>query len=124
MKPNYSNVFVAISTNKIQLLVDFYGQLWQEQPIIYRPAIYAEFRLTNFRLGIFQPKSEHQSEFANHSSSMSLCLEVKDLEKAIAHMSQIGYPPSGEIIEASHGREIYAYDPAGNRLIIHQSSIK
>ena len=51
---------------------------------------------------------------------MSLCLEVKDLEGAIAHLVAIGYPTSGEIIVASHGREIYAYDPAGNRLILHQ----
>jgi hypothetical protein len=32
----------------------------------------------------------------------------------------LGYPPPGEIITASHGREIYTYDPAGNRLILHQ----
>ncbi len=25
------------------------------------------------------------------------------------------------LITASHGREIYAFDPAGNRLILHQS---
>ncbi|EDX77907.1 hypothetical protein MC7420_7645 [Coleofasciculus chthonoplastes PCC 7420] len=37
-------------------------------------------------------------------------------------MSNMGYPPPGEIIVASHGREIYAYDPNGNRLILHQPS--
>ncbi|MGL4502923.1 MAG: glyoxalase, partial [Planktothrix sp.] len=26
----------------------------------------------------------------------------------------------GEIITAAHGREIYAYDPMGNRLILYQ----
>jgi hypothetical protein len=52
---------------------------------------------------------------------MSLCLEVSDLEDAIAHITALGFPPPGEILTASHGREIYAYDPDGNRLILHQS---
>ena len=30
--------------------------------------------------------------------------------------------PYGEITIASHGRECYAYDPDGNRLILHESS--
>lgn len=124
MKIYYLDIFVTISTDKIKLLVDFYSQLFQKQPTIYRPAIYAEFQLENLRLGIFKPKLEHQSEFSNHQSSTSLCLEVKYLEQAIAHISNIGYPPSGKIITASHGREIYAYDPEGNRLILHQSMTK
>ncbi len=122
MKFNYFDVFVTISTNRIQLLVEFYTQLFQKQPTVYQPSIYAEFQLEKFRLGIFQPKAERQPEFKNLSSSMSLCLEVEQLEQAIAHISEIGYPPPGKIIEASHGREIYAYDPAGNRLILHQST--
>lgn len=122
MKFNYFDVFVTISTDEIQLLVGFYSQLFQKQPTIYQPTIYAEFKLEKLRLGIFQPKPGRQPEFKNLSSSMSLCLEVEQLEQAIAHISEIGYPPPGKIIEASHGREIYAYDPEGNRLILHQSS--
>ena len=122
MKFNYFDVFVTISTNRIQLLVNFYTQLFQKQPTVYQPSIYAEFQLEKLRLGIFQPKAERQPEFKNLRSSMSLCLEVEQLEQAIAHISEIGYPPPGKIIEASHGREIYAYDPAGNRLILHQST--
>ncbi|MBA2747243.1 MAG: hypothetical protein H0U45_00545 [Tatlockia sp.] len=52
---------------------------------------------------------------------MSLCLEVEDLASAIAYLINIGYPPPGEIVTASHGKEIYACDPDGNRLILHQS---
>jgi len=121
MKFNYFDVFVTIATDEIQLLVDFYSQLFQKQPIVYQASIYAEFQLEKFRLGIFKPKSERQVEFDNLSNGMSLCLEVEQLEAAIAYISEIGYPPAGQIIEASHGREIYAYDPAGNRLILHQS---
>ena len=121
MKLNYSDIFVTLSTNKIELMVDFYSHLLNQSPTIYQPPIYAEFQLKKLRLAIFQPKSERQAEFSNHSSSMSLCLEVENLVQAIAHISALGYPPPGEIIEASHGREIYAYDPGKNRLILHQS---
>jgi len=121
MEFNYFDVFVTIATDEIQLLVDFYSQLFQKQPIVYQASIYAEFQLEKLRLGIFKPKSERQVEFDNLSNGMSLCLEVEQLEAAIAYISEIGYPPAGQIIEASHGREIYAYDPAGNRLILHQS---
>lgn len=121
MNRNYSDIFVAIATNNIQKLVDFYSQLFQKQATVYHPAIYAEFELQKLRLGIFKPKIDHQQEFNNLGSSMSLCIEVEDLKQAIATLMTMGYPPPGEIITASHGLEIYAYDPAGNRLILHQS---
>ena len=35
---------------------------------------------------------------------------------ARAHLTNIGYPPPGEIVTASHGKEIYAYNPDGNCL--------
>lgn len=124
MKPRYSNIFVTLSTDQIQLMVDFYSQLLNQQPTIYQPGIYAEFQLQELKIAIFQPKAERLAEFSNQSSSMSLCLEVDNLVQAIAHISDLGYPPPGEIIEASHGREIYAYDPGKNRLILHQSSVK
>ena len=124
MQFNYSDIFIAISTADIQILVEFYSQILQIQPTIYRPSIYAEFQLEKLRLGIFKPKPENQSEFDNYHSSMSLCLEVEDLERAIACFSEMDCPLPGEIMETSHGREIYAYDPAGNRLILHQSKPK
>ena len=46
---------------------------------------------------------------------------VDNLERSINELAQLGYPPQGQITTASHGREIYAYDPDGNRLILHQS---
>lgn len=121
MNPNYRDIFVTIATDKIEVMADFYCQLLHQQASIYLPSVYVEFQLEKLRIGIFQANPEHQAEFFNHSSSMSLCLEVVDLEIAIAEISDLGYPPSGEIIHASHGREIYAYDPGGNRLILHQS---
>jgi hypothetical protein len=91
-------------------------------PQPYIPGVYAEFQLPGLRLGIFSPSQNHQSEFIHQAkTAMSLCLEVSSLEAAIAHLNELGYPPPGDMITASHGREIYAYDPSGNRLILHQT---
>lgn len=119
----YANAFVTLAAADAETLVRFYSQLLAQEPKPYIPNVYAEFQLTGLRLGIFQPKPNHLPEFENSSQSgMSLCLEVDNLEDAIAHLTSIGYPPPGEITTPSHGREIYAYDPVGNRLILHQSN--
>ena len=120
MNFNYSQIFVALATENIQALTDFYRQILQKQPEIDRPEIYAEFIVKGLRLAIFKPKAQSNSEFAQNSSTISLCIEVENIEQAIAAFSNLGYPPPGEIIKASHGQEIYAYDPEGNRLILHQ----
>lgn len=115
-----TTAFVTLASINIEDLVLFYTQLLTP-PKLYIPNAYAEFQLPNLKLAIFKPKQTNQSEFKNTFSGMSLCLEVINLEEAIAHITALGYPPPGEILTASHGREIYAYDPDGNRLIIHQS---
>ncbi|ERT07987.1 glyoxalase-like domain protein [Lyngbya aestuarii BL J] len=115
--------FVTLAATDLQILVEFYRQLLGIQPHSYIPEVYAEFQLPGLKLGIFQPKSTQVEEFADPTQAgMSLCLEVANLEDAIAELSRLGYRPPGEILTASHGREIYAYDPLGNRLILHQSS--
>jgi predicted enzyme related to lactoylglutathione lyase len=119
---HYTTAFVTLAASDAETLVQFYAQLLEQEPKPYIPNVYAEFQLSGLRLGIFKPKQSHRVEFENSAQSgMSLCLEVDDLEEAIAHLTTLGYPPPGEITTASHGREIYAYDPAGNRLILHQS---
>jgi predicted enzyme related to lactoylglutathione lyase len=114
--------FVTIATVNFDLVVDFYTQFFGSTPQPYLPQVYAEFAIAGLRLGIFVPKASNRKEFSKSSrSGMSLCLEVESLEGSIDLLTQIGYPPSGEITTASHGREIYAYDPDENRLILHQS---
>lgn len=120
MNLKYSDIYLAISTDDINALKDFYSRLLGQQPDVYRPSVYVEFRLQKLRLAIFKPKSARRSEFKNSSSSMSLCIEVEDLENAIAILADLGCLPPKEVIEASHGKELYAYDPAGNRLILYQ----
>jgi predicted enzyme related to lactoylglutathione lyase len=116
-----TDAFVALATIKYQESIEFYCQLLGQKPQAYIPNVYAEFQLNQLRLAIFRPKQDNEQEFANSGTSpMGICLEVENLEQAIAHLQAIGYPFSGKIMVASHGREIYAYDPDGNRLILHQ----
>jgi len=118
----YSQAFVTLAAADAETLIHFYSQLLQQQPLPHLPHVYAEFELSGLRLAIFKPRTQHQQEFGHsEQSGMSLCLEVENLDEAIAHLTNLGYPPPGEIIIASHGREVYGYDPAGNRLILHQS---
>jgi predicted enzyme related to lactoylglutathione lyase len=119
---NCTDSLVTLAAKKIELLVNFYQQLLEQTPTTQIPGIYTEFQLPGLRLGIFKPKASNQEEFANSAQSgMSLCLEVRDIEIAIAHLTAIGYPPPGQITTAAHGKEIYAYDPEGNRIILHQT---
>jgi predicted enzyme related to lactoylglutathione lyase len=123
MTLKYSAAFVALGTNNFDLVVNFYSQLLSQKPNPYQPKRYAEFQLLGLRLGIFQPQTTHQQEFNNSAGSgLSVCLEVENLENAIALLTAMGYPPPGKINIASHGQEIYSYDPDGNRLILHESS--
>jgi predicted enzyme related to lactoylglutathione lyase len=120
-----STAFLTIASTSASTdfdrLINFYQGLCAQEPKPFLPNAYAEFNLSGLRLGIFKPKDAHSSEFIESAhSSMSICLEVDSLEKAMEHLDALGYPPQGEITIASHGREIYAYDPAGNRLILHQ----
>lgn len=117
-----TNAIIALAAVEPELVVDFYIQLLGQKPVGYTPNVYA-FQLPGLRLVIFKPKQTNQFEFENSSkNAMSLCLEVGDLDKAINHLTVLGYPPPGDVLTASHGREIYAYDPNGNRLILHEST--
>ncbi|MGB3493382.1 MAG: VOC family protein [Elainellaceae cyanobacterium] len=114
--------FVALAAHSFEAVVGFYEALLGRSPQPYVPQIYAEFQMPGLKLGIFRPSDDHVQEFAqSEGAGLSLCLEVEDLEEAIAHLTRMGHPPSGLPKTASHGQEIYAYDPAGNRLILHQS---
>lgn len=115
-------MFVALAAEDLSTLKSFYQRLFEEDPVVDIPNVYAEFQLPGLRLGLFKPKAGHGSEFGpSTKSGMSLCIEVKDLERAIAHMTTLGSLAPGPIQHASHGREIYAYDPNGNRLILYEA---
>jgi hypothetical protein len=112
--------FVTLAAPDFGALVDFYQQLLGQSPQPFLPQHYAEFRLGSLSLGIFWPKPEHGCEFAQAAHSpLSLCLEVADLDLALAQLSPLNCR-QGDVMEASHGREVYVYDPLGNRLILYQ----
>ena len=118
-----TGALVTLASVDTETLLLFYTKILNKEPTAHIPNVYAEFQLPGLRLAIFKPKETNRQEFDNSAKSgISLCLEVSDLEDAIAHLTALGYPPPGETLTASHGREIYAYDPDGNRLILHQSS--
>ncbi|MCY7367232.1 MAG: VOC family protein [Chamaesiphon sp.] len=118
-----TGAFVTIASINFDLVVDFYTKFLGSAPQPHLPHVYAEFSVAGLKLGIFCPKPSNYDEFKHPSQSgISLCLEVVSLEDSIDKLAQIGYPPTGQITTASHGREIYAYDPDGNRLILHQSA--
>ena len=117
----YTGAICTIAAVNFEKLVDFYTRLINQEPSLMIPHIYAEFILPGVKLGIFRPQTTDTVEFAHSvNSQMSLCLQVNNLEQALSHLTNLGYPPPGKISIASHGKEIYAYDPDGNRLILHQ----
>jgi len=117
---NYRRGILAIATQQFDPLVQFYQQLLHQEPTRFSPGIYAEFQLPGLTLGLFHPKTPPLSLPPGHHH-LGICLEVEDLDAAIAHLTQLGHPPQAPIRLASHGREVDAYDPEGNWLIVYEA---
>jgi predicted enzyme related to lactoylglutathione lyase len=118
-----TSAFITLASVNVEALVSFYSALLNQLPQPYQRDRYAEFHLQGLKLAIFKPRPDQAAQFGpSFSSPASLCFEVVDLEAAIAHLVRCGYPPRGPIMTASHGREVYAYDTDGNRLILYQRS--
>jgi len=120
MKPK--KILVTIGAEKIEECLKFYEKLLGVSPRVYQASLYAEFDLEGFILGIFKPRAPEEKEFSNlgRNSGLSICLEVENLELAIIHLTELGYPPNSPIKSGSTLRELYIYDPAGNRIILYQ----
>ncbi len=111
--------WVTIAASDFEGLIEFYRQILRSNPIALIPNVYAEFQVAELRLGIYQPRGS-EAAVDSRFPRISLCLQVESLESAIEHLIKIGYLHSGDIITASHGRELYVYDPDGNRIILYQ----
>ncbi|MEB3292565.1 MAG: VOC family protein [Synechococcales bacterium] len=123
MSLEYQEIFVTLADPDGKSLIPFYQALFGIPPIVHIPEKYAEFQLARLRLSIFKPQSSQQSQFQTmRGGSFSLCFVVEDLETAIATLCKLGYPPQGELRMEHHGREIHAFDPLGNRLILYEKS--
>ena len=94
MTMDCKEVFVALAANDFAAVVEFYHHVFEAEPTAHMPDRYAEFRLSGIKLGIFKPQPSHVDEFAQSSGAgLSLCVEVSDLDSAIAHLEHLGYQP-------------------------------
>jgi predicted enzyme related to lactoylglutathione lyase len=117
--------WVTIAAVQFDRSVEFYRQLFQQAPQIFTPGKYAEFEAFGIRLGIYRPTIEESPEHSPITlfPAVSLCMQIEKLEDAIALLEQIDIFV-GEIRTVSHGREAYAYDPDGNRIILYEPNLK
>ncbi len=116
--------WVTIAAMQFDRSVQFYRCLFQQEPQIFTPEKYAEFQAFGIRLGIYRPTIEESPERSPITlfPAVSLCMQIEDLEKAIALLDQADAHVS-EVRSVSHGREAYAYDPDGNRIILYEPSL-
>ncbi len=119
----YHRAWITLAPQDFTKSCDFYQRLLGKAPdrTMTKPEnqlIYAEFQLVGLTIGLYLAKTPP----TDNRSSLSLCFQVENLEDSIALVTSLGYPPPGEIMTPSHGREVYAYDPDGNRLILYQQN--
>lgn len=116
--------WVTIAAVQFDRSVEFYRHLFQQAPQSFTPAKYAEFEAFGIRLGIYRPTSEESPRSPiTLFPAVSLCMQIEKIEDAIALLDQID-AFVGEIRTVSHGREAYAYDPDGNRIILYEPNLK
>ncbi|HTL90104.1 MAG TPA: VOC family protein [Leptolyngbya sp.] len=115
------NAWVTIAAVQFDRSVAFYRHLFQQEPHSFTPGKYAEFKAFGIRLGIYRPTMEESPEKAPITlfPAVSLCVQIENLERAIARLDQVD-AYVGEVRSVSHGREAYAYDPDGNRIILYE----
>lgn len=121
MAIDFAEAWVAIGAEEFAATVDFYSALFGREPDVRVRDIYVEFRLPQLRLGIFRPRQGHEAEFRNppgKSCGLNMVLRVKDLDLALSQWAHLGVPPPDKITPISGGREAYAYDPCGNRILL------
>ena len=119
-------ILITFAAIDLEAIVSFYRQILGKNPDVYQSDRYAEFNLDHCCLGLFKPHPDHAQTFAPAATSpFSLCLQVPDLESAILVLTQAGatLDPLAKTIVSSHGQEIYAYDPLGNRIILYQANL-
>ena len=123
MAIDYTEVFVAIGSENFDKAVAFYAAILGRGPDERTRDIHVAFHLPGFRLAIFKPRATHTDFFRNspdRHSGLSLVLRVTSVERAAAELIRLGAPSPSPVIQTSLGREVYGYDPDGNRLILVQ----
>jgi catechol 2,3-dioxygenase-like lactoylglutathione lyase family enzyme len=125
MSIDFTEAFVAIGSENFDKAVGFYAAILGRQPDEQTRDIHVAFHLPGLRLALFKPRATHTALFRNppdRRSGLSLVLRVPNVEQARAELIRLGAPEPSPVIETSLGREVYGYDPDGNRLILVHST--
>jgi catechol 2,3-dioxygenase-like lactoylglutathione lyase family enzyme len=112
---------VTIAASNWQQSIHFYQTLLNLAPQAHQPDRYAEFRLSDLTLVLYSPKNQEAPQPQSYPS-LSLCLYVQDLDQAVQLLNKTGQA-DWVIQTSSHGREIYATDPDGNRVILYEPAV-
>jgi len=121
----FTEAFAAIGASQFTATVGFYRTLFARDPDEFIGGSYVAFRMPGLHLGIFEPRQDNRPEFINSADlrgGLSLVLRVPDLDLAHKQLETLtpARPPR-PIQSTKHGREFFAYDPEGNRLIVVES---
>lgn len=119
----FHRAFLALGSNKFEESVAFYSKLLGREPAERIGDYYAAFELPEVRLGIFRPREQNSQDFENpvaNQAGLSLVFYVPDLPKAMETVLALGHPAPGPVAENSKGREVYVFDPTGNRIILFE----
>lgn len=117
----FQRIWLTLAAPDFGSLVTFYRRILGQDPQVFQDDRYAQFDLPHLSLGIFKPHPNHQDQFSHSQGSpLSLCLQVDNLPETIAFLKTLGAHVDPDVYPSSHGQEVYAYDPQGNRLILYQ----
>jgi predicted enzyme related to lactoylglutathione lyase len=115
----YTRAFVTLAAPQWERSIAFYSQLLNQEPHGLQADRYGAFDLGSWKLAIYRPKRE-ELEPPGTYPALSLCFQVPDLDETLTHLAKLNLDPPGPIQAASHGREVYLYDPDGNRIILYE----
>lgn len=107
---------LSVATQDVSRLGSFYRHLLARDPDVVIVGMYEEFRLPGLTLGIYRC---YKPEFAPCLGSLSLCVQVEDLQAVLGLEVLAGIPVSPVRTEV-YGQEVEFRDPDGNRVVLHQ----
>jgi predicted enzyme related to lactoylglutathione lyase len=124
MTMEFDEASAAIGSEDFGRALAFYSAILGREPDERLGDGYAAFRLPGLHLQVFRPKRGGGADFANppgRRAGLNLVFRVASLDRALAEVERAGGAATAAF-STSHGREAYAYDPDGNRLILVESA--
>ncbi|NJM46152.1 MAG: VOC family protein [Alkalinema sp. RU_4_3] len=115
----YTQAFVTLAAPQWDRSIAFYSQLLAQEPEGLQTDRYGAFDLGGWKLAIYRPKLEEQEPPAAYPT-LSLCFQVPNLDETLVYLATLNMEDPGPIQQVSHGREVYLYDPDGNRIILYE----